>query len=211
MKKLVSVAVAATALMAAGAANAITITFSDTLGPQPTELVNETLTLALFDDMGGTRTLNSVSISVTGDLGASGSVSNTGPNPQDFDVFVLANQFDGTPTGPASLQQLFVTPTANPPFTFGTVVAQQSYTQLAGNTSAPFGPGSVSGADSFIINAPADLADFIGPGSFSYDFNTQISVLVNGGGGNVSTAINTDAGATLTVTYDFDEIGRAHV
>ncbi len=206
MKKLVSAAVTAAALMVAGNASALTISFSDTLGPQPTELVDETLTLALFDDMGGTRTLNSVSISVAGDLGTSGTVTNNGVNPQDFTVFEFANQFDGTPTGPASLQQLFVFPTANPPFSFGSVVAQQTYNQLAGGATATFGPGSISGADSFVISAPADLADFIGPGSFSYDFNTEISILVNGGGGNISTAIGTDAAATLTVVYDFDEV-----
>lgn len=194
-------ALALSATVATNAKAAI-ITFSDGLAaPLLTELVNETLTLSLFDDLGGTRVLNSVSVEVTGSLSADGNVTNNAANPQTFQFTETAELFQGTATGPASLQTLDLFPVFG-----GTVIGQNTYTNLGVGDSDTFGPVSVNGMDSFLLSLAADINPFVGVGTFSYDFNTIIGQAFAGGGGNIAASITTLADVTLTVTYDFDPV-----
>lgn len=182
-------------------ANADFLSFSDSLGPQLTELVNETLMLSLFDDLGGTRVLNSVKVEVTGEIGADGNVTNNAAGPQTFQFSETAELFQGTPSGPASLQTLDLFPVFG-----GTVVGEVTYVNLGSGASDAFGPFAVSGMDMFTLTAPADTDPFVGLGTFSYDFNTIIGQAFAGGGGNIAADVTTLAEATLKVTYDFDTV-----
>ncbi|NDY72768.1 hypothetical protein DO021_00745 [Desulfobacter hydrogenophilus] len=71
-----------------------------------------------------------------------------------------------------------------------------------------FGPVAITNSGAL---TPTDLNQFVGSGDFGYDFNTAILTSISGGGGNFSTDIETMAGASLTVVYDYDVAGPTSV
>ncbi len=203
MKKvfLTGLACAGSLALASGA-SALTISDSDSVMDQLTELVNEQLTVDLFDDMGGSRTLTKVTVTLGGSLMSDGDVENVGAGPATFNVSTTGELFQGTPDGaPAALGALDVFPVFG-----GTVIHDQTYISLTPNSPAAFGPGSVSDDAVFMSTDAGELAQFVGIGTFDYLVNTIIGQSVAGGGGNVNNQIMTTASAVLTVEYEFDEI-----
>ena len=175
----------------------------DSFSGQVTELADQPLTVDLFDDLGGTRTLINVLVSLSGTLFSDGTVTNTADQAQTFNVSTLGQIFQGTTDvgAPSVLPTLVILPL------FGnTVIASETFVDAGVGVALPFGPGSVSAAVTFGTADPLDLAQFVGPGSFTYLMDTLIATSVAGGGGNVDTTITTLADATLEVVYEFNEI-----
>ncbi len=174
-------------------ANAAIITDSDSLGPQTTELMSglDTLTVDLFDTMGGTRTLNKVTLTLDARIDTDGTVTNNAAQAQSFTVQVNSN-FSST-GGPAPIGSLLANVQVGP----------QAFNNLGVGASAPFGPSFATGQAMPMFTNAGDLAAFTGVGTFSIGLDTLSGQSILGGGGNITAAINTEASATLTVEYDY--------
>ena len=198
---LLGTAFAIGAMMTANA-GAATIIDTDSFSNVTTELVNETLTVDRFNDLGGSLTLTKVKVEVIGELMSSGSVTNNAAGPETFTITSLAEFYDGTPGGGAPA----VLPSPFQVFTPFSSIGAQNYVGLAGGGgTAAFGPHTANNTAMFMTTNGAEMAQFIGLGTFDYLFNTKIGTLISGGGGNIATNIMTDASATLKVTYDYQE------
>lgn len=188
------------ALAASGfAAHASVITLSDSFSNLLTELVGESLRVGLFDSTQGT--LNRVVVTMSGDLASQGTVRNTAAQAQNFTVSTRAQLYTGTaaagsPAALPSLVDIFA------PFA---LIGQQSYVQLAPDVPVPFGPVSASTGIFTVLDTTdaGELAQFLGAGDFGYDVDSLILTAIQGGGGNIVTSIETLAGATLAVEYQF--------
>tara|TARA_R110002096_G_scaffold138249_3_gene291810 strand:- start:898 stop:1575 length:678 start_codon:yes stop_codon:yes gene_type:complete len=196
MSPIKTLALASVAAMAFSySANALTITDSDSLGPNTTELNSavNTLTVDLFDDMGGTRVLNKVILTIDARLDSSGTVTNNAAQMQNFSVQV--NSMFSSAGGPAPIGSLNASVQIGP----------QAF-NLASGASAPFGPSSATDQMMVMFTNPGDLAAFLGAGTFSIGIDTLSGQQILGGGGNITAAISTQASATLTVDYDYQNV-----
>lgn len=141
-------------------------------------------------------TITEVQIMYSASLMSSGTITNNAAQTQSFTILSVVNQFD-------------LVPDQNPPETLSpfapfTTIGSQSYTLAAGE-SAPFGP--------FTLNSPmltesytgGDIASFIGPGDVTFSPFTNIFTIIQGGGGNIATDIETFADATVQIKY-FGEV-----
>jgi hypothetical protein len=193
--------IAALAVTARPAA-AASITYQDTYTGISTELVNEQLLVNRFD--GSLGTLSGVRLYFEAALTSSGTVTNTAPNPQDFTVEMLARRYTGTPISgaPSAL------PSTLQAFAPNTIYGSQDYVALGSNATATFGPVNTStfGSPALVFSSTnsSQLSQFVGLDMFGYEFDTLISQLITGGGGNVAAAITTSADGRLTVEYDYE-------
>lgn len=182
-------------------AQASSISYSDSFDNLLTELNGEELRVSQFDSSLGT--LTGVSITMSANLSSSGNVINTAAQNQTFTVSTRVESFiaELASGGPSVLADYEIIPEL-------TLINRQSYTNLSPNTNAAFGPADYATAVLAVYDttAAASLAGFIGTSDFGYDVNTSILTSISGGGGNVLTAIETLAGATLTVEYMYDEV-----
>jgi hypothetical protein len=206
-KKFTStVAVAALLLMAPGTASAGSISFSDSFSGILTELAGQPLSVSRFN---GPGVLTSVTVSIEGALRSSGSVTNNAAGPQSFDVLSQAQLFRGTAAGggPATL------PGTIDVFSPFSLIGAQSYVNLAGgggtaafdDGGSPYELSTGAPVVKYTTSTPFDMAQFLGPGTFGYNFATTILTSFAGGGGNIAASLTTFADATLTVDYEFDE------
>ena len=206
LKKFTStVAVAALLLMAPGTASAGSISFSDSFSGILTELAGQPLSVSRYN---GPGVLTSVTVSVEGTLRSSGTVTNNAAGPQTFTVDSIARQFRGAVSGggPAPLPGTVDIV----PFNGFSVIGSQVYTSLAAGATANFDDGgspyeiNIGPVVQYTTSTPFDMAQFLGPGTFGYDFSTLIATTFSGGG-NLAAEIATSADATLTVEYQFDD------
>lgn len=194
--------IGAMAVMSADHTYALTISDADSFTNILTEIVNEPLSVDLFDDMGGTLQLTKVTVTLGGNLTSSGQVTNRAAQNEMFNVSTLGQSYRGTlqAGGPASLPGMLdiFSPFAR--------IQSQDY-DLASNTSGLFGPGSANSSAMFMTTDQGELDQFIGIGAFGYDINSIILTTIQGGGGNVDISIETLADADLTVVYEFNDVG----
>ncbi|WP_013321214.1 choice-of-anchor E domain-containing protein [Gloeothece verrucosa] len=204
LNKAKFIAIAATAsvgsLAVASSANAALL-FSDTAGftNQLTELSGSpSLTLHKFNP-GSKFNVTSVVVSLNGTIRSNGTVTNNAAQAQTFTALTQVAQFDLTPNAgaPAALQTL-------QPFSPYAVIGSKKYTNLASHASSAFGPFTVSGTDSATYTG-SDINGFLGTGTFSLDPFTEIFTSFGGGGGNVSSSIQTYADASLSIEYYGEE------
>jgi len=188
------------AMLVALPVQAASISYSDSFANQLTELAGEELRVDLFDSSLGT--LTGVAITMSANLSSAGNVTNTAAQSQTFTVSTRVESFFAALAtgGPSVLADYDVIT----PFT---LIKSETYTGLAANGSAAFGPGGYATGIVAVFSSTdaADLAEFIGIGEFGYDVVTSILTSISGGGGNVFTAIQTYAGATLSVEYTYDD------
>ncbi len=184
-------------LMISPKANAVTYTlFTDTssFNPQLTELNGTpTLTLNKYTPKAG-ETVTEVDFTLTGNLTSQGNIVNTASGSNSFTVKTFVDQFDIMQAQDPNASLLVGLPSS-------TLIASVKYTSVPSNTSLAFGPAtkSISSIATFINSS--DIAQFLGSGTYNLYPYTGISTSIVGGGGNVTTSINTYAGATLTVNY----------
>lgn len=188
MRRIASLSLAS--LFACGAAQAASVSFSDTYGPDLTDWdPAQTLTLHQFNPSLGT--LTEVSFVFSGTLRADFSTTN-----KSAGALTANNSLSGTmrfvlPTTDEMLLTLDSTQS-----TLVTGNATQSYSLTATRT----GTGSLSG----------NLAPFIGTGGFAL----QVVALADAaatGSGNISGFADTFATATARVTYDYTAAPTSHV
>ena len=200
LKKLLSVLTSLCFIIMVGQhVHALTITYSDSYTDILTELDGQPLNVDFFDTALGT--LNSVEVTISGSLQSFGSVTNTAAQNQDFTVSTRAQTY----TGFLDSGSPDVLPTEFSIFSSFDLIGEQSYTDLPQDTPTDFGPlAAYSGLlECFSSTDSYDLALFVGVGQFGYDFDTLIATSIVGGGGNVSTSIETYASATINVEYDY--------
>ncbi|MBL8452105.1 MAG: PEP-CTERM sorting domain-containing protein [Zoogloea sp.] len=175
----------ALALIAAGSAQAATITQSATLNLQTTE-INQTFNINKFDSTLGT--LTGVAITLDAEAISTATLRNTSTTPQRFSFGSTLNLFlDNISAGVSESLQLSL-------FNFGP-------TNLAVNVLTDL--GTVNPTDSLTFNA-SDLAAFIGSGSTSFSCTSLVSNSQAGGGGNIRVTQDTQAGCGLNVVYTYD-------
>lgn len=182
------------------AANATTLTFTDSFGPALTDFAtpnsfnptmlpqsNPELSLSLFDTALGT--LNSVQIMLTASFTSDGDVNNTSPNTEtasaevELDVFATSDVF----------AQVDLSAAADTGF--------QNY--ATGVTTAAI---DLDGTDMVTFN-PAAISPFEGAAgdTFEIAYSTLVGTAFVGGGGNLEFDITTLAEISAKVVYDFTE------
>jgi hypothetical protein len=191
MKKLLANSLLALAsaglLLTASPAKADTTPlYSDTYGPATTEW-SRNFILPLFNPSLGS--LTAVYIAASEAVNMSGSVSNRAASTENFKI-TEGSQL--TVTIPGSLIFLSPSPTA----------LGVTYT-LASHTSAGYGPATPSDSVNYTYTAPADLAAFVGVGTFTAPGFTANITQIIGGGGNIDTSISTLATGSVSVQYTY--------
>ncbi len=204
--------IAAAAALIAGistGAHALSITQTGTVATQKTDFTT------LFTVVGGTNattfagfvptagTLNDVVVTFTANATESGTLTNTSSSTQTFRFGSTSSIFATNATGssaPASLISAIGSTgglTLTTPTTMYTIASNASTSVLPSPNA--FVPSTVSSTTTL---TGANAAQFVGT-NFSLDLQTLTGSTFVGGGGNIATALNTTAGGTLTITYDY--------
>jgi len=173
-------------LLTASEAKATTETFTYTHSPSTTEW-SDNFILQEFNPALGSVT--SVYISASEDVTMDGTVKNNATGPESF-TFRAGSQL--ILTLPGALGSLMPSPLAS----------AQAFNLPSGGT-APYGPVNASDSVNSTYTLPGDMALFIGAGTLNLPGYTQSQELISGGGGNISADLNTVAGATVEVQYNY--------
>ena len=190
MKRL---SLALAALLAVGAAHASPVTFSfgQPLVLATTE-INQSGMLGLFDTSLGT--LTGASLTLFG--GASFSFSGTNNAAQSQEAEIISRTRLNFNSSLASLQTLF---TSTGPITLLESSGNLSY---ASGQTRSFGPALRNDSQVFNVLSIAAL-QAAGGGMFSLGCVSVSGLIVDGGGGNISTSQSTRAGCGASITYTF--------
>ena len=180
MTRFLSIALAS--LLACGATQAATLSYSDSHGPDITDWdPAQTLSLQRFDPLLGT--LNSVTFQFSGTMRADFNGTNRSAS---------AQQVRDTLTG----QIRFVLPTAT---VFDLSLASTQAVSVGGRASTSY---SIQASDSGDTTLSTGLASFIGSGFFDLDVFAEAATSL-AGSSNVTRGATTVATATARVTYDY--------
>ncbi len=177
---------AALAGVAIGNADAATKTFSDAFGPDRTAWTT-TLSLPKFDPSLGT--LNNVTINYSSTINTSGTIKNKDAEPKTLTVTVDANVTLNMPAG-VTLAPM----SAN-------VMEVKDYPNLQPNVDQAV---SVTGGNSSSATTSdaGDLAIFSGAGNVDFAASADSNSTVTGAA-NLASDIDTFAGVTVEVVYDY--------
>ncbi len=186
MRNLVLSAFAAGALLASPA-QAVTISFTDTLALQDVE-ISGTLSVPQFDPSLGT--LTGVTFTITGAIASILGVTNSGTN-------TITGA--ATTTVDFNVSSSVLSLPAMPDFS---VVGSTGLVTLGVGESALF---PVTGMNS-ISDSVAPSAAFIGGGTVDLDFMTTTSFGGSGFGGDIIISQATDAGIMFEIEYTFDAV-----
>jgi hypothetical protein len=192
MKKLL--AAAALAALSIGSAQADTVSFSDSFGLATT---NWTHAIAASQFDGAMGTLNSATITLTGDIIQRLKAENTGAAADTLTPIAGANFFFRS--GTTTLQTLAL---SNAGASFAASVFDGT-SDFAGTSGIDFGDLTASGAISFIVSG-ADLAAYIGTGTLeSFNVRSVGAGNIGSDNGNLDSSITTQARYNLSVVYDY--------
>jgi len=181
-------AVAATGALLAVPAQALTISFSDSLPLEDVE-INGTLSVSKFDPALGV--LTGVTFEIVGEIASEITIENDG----DDDVNVEATTTVEFELDAAELS-LDASPDLSISVSTGDVVIEDDEEETF----------SLAASDT-LTGSEAPSADFVGLGVINLDFATSTAFAAAGGGSDISFAQAADAGLTFTST-DYSE---AHV
>ncbi|MDH3730404.1 MAG: choice-of-anchor E domain-containing protein [Acidimicrobiia bacterium] len=204
MATAVLVLVSVFAVMGSAPAHAAEVSFSDTIPIQNTNW-NQTVTIMQFDPAQGT--LQSVEVTITGELFGSSQVENLdpgGPTTSTLDLGA-AISVDGDP-GAGSIT-ISTNPTSSNTVT---LAAFDGLIDFGGASGATFADLSASETQSQTITDAGVLAGYTGTGTVSLDAS-GIANSFTIGGGNIAALFDTDAGATVTVRYTFQPLASAAI
>jgi hypothetical protein len=158
-----------------------------------------TLTLSKFNPIG--KTVNKVVVSLEkAEIVSSGSITNTSRNPRTFTVETKLNQFTISPNAGAPAALSAFNPFSASPATPVTL-ASQTFTNLARNATANFGPFTNTTSSEQIFETASDISQFLGVGTFSFSPFTDIDTIITSLGGNNINNIDTSASVRVTVAY----------
>lgn len=186
-------------LTIAAAAQAGTIVHSGAILPQETDW-QTTFQVDQFDDLGGTRILQSVTIDIIGMLSVTAMVENQDVTSAEIDIQMDAD----ISVSMGSDELVAVHPSLSQGFH---AEPYDSLLDFGGPSGAVF-DDLVQTASDFEVRSMniENLDDWIGSGEMTLTAIAEASALVIGGG-NVTSIINTSAGLDWTVTYGF--LGQA--
>lgn len=195
MKKLQATLFAA-GLLSAGAVHATPMSF-DFFNDHETTEIEQTGSLAKFDDSLGT--LTSVTLNFLGESISLTTLENKASNTQTFNYLSELSFFFEV----LDLSAGFTLPM---PTFITTLATTGGFTSLASGDLLDLGTTSENGSFGLTLTDAADIAAFIGAGSFTVNCNTLSSSNFTGGGGNIDTnQITTGAcGAEVVYTYSSD-------
>lgn len=172
----------ALALIAAGSAQAATITQSAALTLETTE-INQVFNINKFDSALGT--LTGVAITLDGEALSTATLTNTAAQAQRFQFGSTLNLYlDGA--GISDVLSLNL-------FNFSNQIQVGQTVNL----------GTANPTDSLLINV-SDLSAFIGTGTTTFTCDSLVANSQAGGGGNITVVQNTQAGCGLNVVYTYD-------
>lgn len=167
-------------------AKTVVAAFSEVF-PECTTEWSHTFRLPQFDPALGT--LESVRLSASQTMRMSGTIQNNSTGQQNFSVRAgslltvdLPGSFGFLQPSPLAVADLYNLPSGG---------------------TAPYGPINAADSADYTYTLPADLAWFIGPGTFTLPGFTQTQEIILGGGGNVWVLLNTLAGASVEVEYTY--------
>ena len=195
MSKVLSAIVCAVIFACAGLANATTIMHTDSIGMQTTNW-SDTLTIPLFDDLGGTLTLLSVKIELTGSVEGDAAYESLDASPS----VVTLNLGSDVEVQRPDFSTLVVTmPQAQE---IENATAHDGNINFDGDSGSSFVGLNASDAEMNTLTDAADLLLFTGIG------NIVLPAMATGtssasGPGNVIQQFLTGAGADIKVTYQF--------
>lgn len=189
--------IALAAMVAAGAANAATVSYDKSVPTTGTDWI-ETLLMPQFDSSLGS--LNSVSLQLDGVVTGEARGERVGTNlsfPTRNMTFTLRSDISTTVAGVTGLD-LAITPLASRTFAAGVFDGVQDFGGTSGVTY-----DDLAGTDTKTVTLTSSLAPFIGTGDFA------AFVIAEGNSGYLGTSnsvveFDTFASSVLTVTYDYD-------
>jgi hypothetical protein len=204
MKKLALLAALA-ALGLVGNAQAATVTYNDVL-PESTTDIHQDLSLPLFDTVGGTLTLDSVELILTGRMTSTITLTNNAAQAQT--VHATGSVDLSFTSNPASIATLLGW--VNPAIHLQVLTGNQTINP-GGTVSV--GPLTNNGQwDSGILTSAGVLALFSDAGNpFGLHCDSDSGISVIGGGGNVTATQSTTAGCDAHVTYVYHDTPTNHV
>lgn len=180
------------ALASAGDASAGTITQTLSITTATTNW-NQNLAFNQFDSSLGT--LNSVTYSFSGSVGGTAQAENQDASPATIDLSLEAQMKAERPGTSTVVSQIF--PLASFTFNAAAYDGTLDYGGTSGITLT-----DLTGSDSISNTISTSLADFIGTGTVSVPVFASGLSSANGGG-NTTSHFTTQAGASLTITYDY--------
>ncbi len=161
-----------------------------TIGSQQTVDFSTTLSVPKFNTVGGTRTLDSVSFTLSGGSAAGQSVINTGSSTA---TFVLTTTVSITLLDPLGGTVVTTIPTV-----------QNTALNLGAGLSRDF--GTTAGSDSDLVTYTSNLGQFTGAGNVVLPLFSVTSTGAAGGGGNNTPNFTTTAFANISVTYNYSNV-----
>jgi hypothetical protein len=202
--------IALTLAAAATVAQAGSVTYTATVPTQLTDLTNVPVTPLLQEFNSALGTLDSVTISIQGNGQTQFlSITNNGASATTFQGIETTQLWLDDPTS-SGIDSLLTPLTAtvtgsSPAVTLVHGVPTGGITLAAGASGGPYGPYTMSGAlASQTYTAPAALALFIGSGNLDFVLSTSSGFnFISYGSNNLTDTIQTLAGATVDITYDY--------
>jgi hypothetical protein len=161
--------------------------------PQTTTDFTVPLSIQGFDPALGTLTDVVLTWSVSGSM--AGTVTNTATGAQNFSVTESSNV------------TLYLGSVSGTLLSSAALSAMQTYTNLGSSVTSPFGPFTPSSQDGPTTYTSGPIFNgFVSSGNIGLTVNTMTATVINGGGGNIFSAIATTAGGSFTVRYDFTPV-----
>ena len=160
-----------------------------------------------------TVTLNSIQVSFTAGAQTLGTVTNTAAQAQTFNFTLSLDEFlasgatssSGTAARNEILANFQESGAKNVNNSFGKAFYTLNSGQSATYPVGAIGPVAVSNTGNLSYSDATSISNFSGTGTFGFDMDTVSSQAIGGGGGNVVSALNTTAGGTLTVVYNYTD------
>jgi hypothetical protein len=180
-------------------ANAGTITLTDTISLQKTNY-NTSLSFAKFDDMGGTKILESVSFSIEGTIQGEAKIE-SGDSQAATIVTTLSAELKLIDAMNNSLLVVTI-PSVSRMFEAEAFDGSVDY---AGGSGITYDNLNASQFEQETYTAPATLAFFTGAGTAAFSFEAAATSLATGSG-NLSSDFTTAASGVVDVVYTYRDI-----
>jgi len=187
----------ATLLCAAGFTSAATIEQESVVSTMPTDF-QTVIAFDLFDDMGGTRTLESVTFSIDGMVTGNARVES-----EDAQAATINTTLEAELTlTDAMMNELVVTiPTITNVFN---ATAFDGDIDFMGSSGISYTDLMASQFEQEMYTDAATLAFFTGMGTTDFGFDASATSRATGAG-NITSSFNSNAGGTVRVIYEFSE------
>lgn len=188
--------IAGLGLAGSGAANAATLGYSF-INPEENTEINQSNTLGKFDSSLGT--LTGVKLTLSGQATQNYTGFNSVDTQQSANISATTELYFTFSDGIT----LSVPDNASPAFALQSTSGLNSY---APGESLTFGPFTPSASETYLFPPNDSVAKFLGAAgdTFSVNCTSLSSLLVLGGGGNITATQSTTAGCGASVEYTYD-------